>query len=102
VTRRNKRSFAAQGMLVLLAQLAYNLISWTHGLFTDAPNKLCKFGVLRMVRDAFHIPGRLQLDAQGRLLQIVLCDRHPLARSFALGLAPLLAGDDLSLILGQI
>jgi hypothetical protein len=55
-------------------------------LFTDAPNKLCKFGVLRMVRDAFHIPGRLQLDAQGRLLQIVLCDRHPLARSFALGL----------------
>jgi hypothetical protein len=55
-----------------------------------------------MVRDAFHIPGRVELDAQGRLLQIVLCAKHPLARSFALGLAPFLAHDDLSLNLGQI
>ncbi|MCP4207784.1 MAG: transposase [Shimia sp.] len=102
LTKRNKRIFAAQEMLVLLAQLAYNLISWTHDLFAQAANKLRKFGILRMVRDAFHIPGRLELDAQGRLLQIVLCAKHPLARSFALGLAPLLARDDLSLNLGQI
>jgi hypothetical protein len=102
LTKRNKRNFAAQEMLVLLAQLAYNLISWTHDLFADASNKLRKFGILRMVRDAFHIPGRLELDAQGHLLQIVLCAKHPLARSFALGLAPLLARDDLSLILGEI
>ena len=102
LTKRNKRHFAAQEMLVLLAQLAYNLISWTHDLFADPPNKLRTFGVLRMVRDAFHIPGRLDLDAQGHLLQIVLCAKHPLARSFALGLAPLLARDDLSLNLGEI
>ena len=102
LTRRNKRHFAAQEMLVLLAQLAYNLIAWTHPLFADAPNKLRKFGVLRMVRDAFHIPGRLVLDDQGHLLQIVLCVKHPLARSFALGLAPLLVRDDLSLIWGEI
>jgi hypothetical protein len=102
LTKRNKRQFAAQEMLVLLAQLAYNLISWTHGLFTEIPNKLPTFGVWRMVRDAFHIPGRLELDAQGHLLQIVLCAKHPLARSFALGLAPLLARDDLLLNLGEI
>jgi hypothetical protein len=102
LTKRNKRSFAAQEMLVLLAQLAYNLITWTHGLFADAPNKLRTFGVLRMVRDAFHIPGRLELDAQGHLLQIVLCAKHPLAHSFASGLAPFLARDNLSLNLGEI
>jgi hypothetical protein len=102
LTRRNKRHFAAQEMLVLLAQLAYNLIWWTHDLFADAPNKRHKFGVLRMVRDAFHIPGRLVLDAQGHLLQSVLCAKHPLAHSFALGLAPLLARDDLLLNLGEI
>jgi hypothetical protein len=88
-------------MLVLLAHLAYNLISWTHDLFA-APNKLRTFGVLRMVRDAFHIPGRLELDAQGHLLQIVLCAKQPLAHSFTLGLAPLLARDKLSLYLGEI
>ena len=102
LTKRNKRNFAAQEMLVLLAQLAYNLISWTHNLFSQAANKLRKFGILRMVRDAFHIPGRLELDAQGHLLQIVLCAKHPLAHSFALGLAPFLARDDLSLYLGEI
>ncbi len=102
VTRRNKRRFAAQEMLVLLAQLAYNLISWTHDLFAEAPNKLRTFGVLRMLRDAFHIPGRLELAAQGHLLQIVLCATHPLAYSFASGLAPVLARDNLSLNLGEI
>lgn len=102
LSKRNKRRFAAQEMLVLLAQLAYNLISWTHVLFADAPNKLRTFGVLRMVRDAFHIPGRLVLDAQGRVLEIVLCAKHPLAHSFALGLAQLLARDNLFLNLGEI
>jgi hypothetical protein len=102
LTRRNKRHFAAQEMLVLLAQLAYNLIAWTHDLFAEAPNKLRTFGVLRMVRDAFHIPGRLELDTQGHLLQIVLCAKHPLAHSFTLGLAPILARDNLPLNLGEI
>jgi len=102
LTKRNKRNFAAQEMLVLLAQLAYNLIAWTHDLFSESANTLRTFGVLRMVRDVFHIPGRLDLDAQGRLLQIVLCAKHPHARSFALGLAPLLDRDGLSLNLGQI
>ena len=72
---------------------------WHNG---EAPNKLRTFGALRMVRDAFHIPGRLELDAQGRLLQIVLCAKHPLAHSFASGLAPFLARDNLSLNLGEI
>jgi hypothetical protein len=103
LTKRNKRCFAAQEMLVLLAQLAYNLISWSHNLFAASPNnKLRTFGILRMVRDAFHIPGRLALDAQGHLLQIVLCAKHPLAHSFASGLAPFLARNDLLLNLGEI
>jgi hypothetical protein len=102
LTKRNKRHFAAQEMLVLLAQLAYNLIAWTHDLFAEAPNKLRTFGVLRMVRDAFHIPGRLELDTQGHLLQIVLCAKHPLAHSFTLGLAPILARDNLPLNLDEI
>jgi hypothetical protein len=101
LTRRNKRLFAAQMMLVLLAQFAYNLISWTRlDMAQDVPD-FHKLGTLRFVRDVLSIPGRFELDAQGHLL-IVLNERHPWASSFATAFSSLLAHDDLSLILGQI
>jgi hypothetical protein len=46
--RRNKRSFAAQEMLVLLAQLAYNVITWVQPSFT--PLRVRKCFRLRAVR----------------------------------------------------
>src|SRR5215510_3144899 len=98
LTKRNKRRFAAQYMLVLLAQLAYNLITWTRTRLTQLDKQFAGFGCLRMVRDVFHIPGQIQLDAQGRVLQITLCAAHPLARA----VAQALARHDLPLILGQI
>jgi hypothetical protein len=102
LTRRNKRSFAAQEMLVLLAQLAYNLIAWTRNLLAATSHALRQFGILRMVRDVFHISGHLQLDAQGRVLDISLNRKHPSAWPVVQALSSHLARDDLSLILGQI
>lgn len=81
LTKRNKKSFSAQVMLVLLAQLAYNLISWTRRLLVHADPAFPHLGALRMVRDAFHIPGRLELNAQGHLL-LTLNRRHPWAPAF--------------------
>lgn len=102
ITKRNKRSFCAQEILVLLAQLAYNLITWTRTVLADAVPSFQHFGPLRMVRDVFHITGRIQLDAQGRILQISLNEDHCLALPFAQAMSSLLARDDMSLILGQI
>jgi hypothetical protein len=102
LTRRNKALFAAQEMLVLLAQLAYNLIAWTRNLLAATSHALRQFGILRMVRDVFHISGHLDLDTQGRVLEIRLNRKHPLARPVAQALSSHLARDDLSLILGQI
>jgi len=102
LTKRNKQQFAAQEILVLLAQLAFNLIVWfRHAAIQTAP-QLAAFGILRMVRDVFHIPGQIDLDAQGYLLQIGLSDHHPLAASFSQVLAAVLPLDDLSLYLRQI
>lgn len=98
LTKRNKRRFAAQYMLVLLAQLAYNLITWTRTRLAQVDKHLAGFGCLRMVRDVFHVPGQIQLDAQGHVLQITLCAAHP----FAWAVVQALAHHDLSLILGQI
>jgi hypothetical protein len=99
LTKRNKRLFFAQEMLVLLAQLAYNLISWTRAVLTTAAPLFKGFGMLRMVRDVFHIPGHIDLDAQGHLIQISLRATHPYAAAFTLGFA---SPDDLSLNLHQI
>jgi len=102
ITKRNKRSFNAQEMLVLLAQLAYNLLTWVRVRLAPTRPSLQAYGPLRMVRDLFHIPGKLLLDAQGHVLEVVLSDRHCLALPFLQAISPLLAGDDLVLILGQI
>jgi hypothetical protein len=102
ITKRNKRSFCAQEILVLLAQLAYNLITWTRTVLADGTPSFQHFGPLRMVRDLFHITGRIQLDAQGRILEITLNEAHFLALPFAQAISSLLAQDDMTLNLGQI
>jgi len=102
LTNRNKRRFAAQEMLVLLAQLAYNLITWTRNQFADRTSKLRQYGVLRMVRDVFRIPGSITLNDEGHILQITLNQAHCLALSFQKVLQSTLARDGTSLNLGQI
>jgi len=93
ITKRNKRLFPAQEMLVLLAQLAYNLITWTRSFLILNSPLFRNFGVLRMVRDVFHIPGLIDLDAQGFLVSIRLRSSHPYADAFASAMSSLVSLD---------
>ncbi len=102
LSRRNKHRFAAQEMLVLLAQLAHNLIIWTRNDLATADQRLQKYGIQRTLRDVLQIDGHIQLNAHGQVEQIVLNARHPLAPAFQKAFSSRLARDDLSLILGQI
>jgi hypothetical protein len=102
LTKRNKRSFPAQEMLVLLAQLAYNLLTWTRNQLAARSPRLGRFGPLRMVRDLFHIAGQLRFDDQGRLVEITLCHTHELAAHLVHAMSSSLAQDDIALNLGQI
>lgn len=102
LTKRNKHRFAAQEMLVLLAQLAYNLIIWARNQLARHNPRLRQFGILRMVRDVFHIPGSFLLDAQGHIVQITLSQSHTLATSFVRTWAPIMACNGPLLNLGQI
>ena len=102
ITKRNKPRFAAQEMLILLGQLAYNFISWIrHDLATVHP-AWQRLGMLRMVRDAFHISGQVLLDGQGHIQHITLNKAHPLAQSFMDALLCYLTRDETSLNLGEI
>jgi hypothetical protein len=102
ITKRNKHNFHAQEMLLLLAQLASNLIFWLRNRMAQHLPFWRNYGLLRLVRDAFHIPGLIELDAQGFSLHITLSGAHCLASVFVEAISPLFARNDLSLNLGQI
>jgi hypothetical protein len=100
ITKRNKRSFYAQEMLILLAQLAYNLIIWMRREMVRFVPFWAQIGILRFVRDAFSIRGKLLLDSQGRLLELSLDQNHPLAEKFLNAIA--IFSDDLPSYLCKI
>jgi hypothetical protein len=102
LTKRHKASFAAQEMLVLLAQLAHNLVVWTRNHLVQTAPSFQQFGILRLVRDVLHIPGQINLDAQGHILRITLNQHHPFALPFVQTFSSLLTQNDLSLIWSQI
>jgi hypothetical protein len=102
ITKRNKKSFHAQEMLLLLAQLAYNITAWVRDGLASCQAKLRQFGMLRMVRDAFHIAGCLSFDADGHIVQISLNRAHHLAASFIDAFAAFLARDGTVANLRQI
>jgi len=102
LTKRNKHRLAAQEMLILLAQLAYNVLVWTRSLLANHDPRLAGYGILRMVRDVLHIAGKIELDAQGHILRITLNEVHALASAFVQTLSLSLARDGVSLNLGEI
>ncbi|MGB1252374.1 MAG: transposase, partial [Candidatus Promineifilaceae bacterium] len=102
ITKRNKKSFHAQEMLLLLAQLAYNITSWVRDGLASCHPKLQHFGMLRMVRDTFHISGLLKFDADGHIVQISLNQAHGLASTFICAFARFLARDGTVANLRQI
>ncbi len=84
---------------MLLACLAHNVIVWTRRWL--ASPSLQHYGLLRMVRDVFHISGFLLLTANGQLTEVVLNQAAPLASSLVASLGQLLAGVQVAVNLGQ-
>jgi hypothetical protein len=100
--KRNKKRFHAQQMLLLLAQLAYNITVWVRSLLAQHSPLLASFGMVRMIRDAFQISGKILSDENGNLILIVLNQSHKLAKTFQLTWLVCFPHNDLPLILGKI
>lgn len=87
--RRRKKHLAAQEALILLTDVAHNLLAWTaHWMFPSGP--LAHFGPLRLSQDVLALPGRLCFDHE-RLVEVQLNQHHPYATEVAQGLERLLA-----------
>ena len=86
--RRRKKSLPAQEVLILLTDLAHNLLAWaTTWMFPDGP--LAAFGPTQMIEDTLAIPGRLRFN-NAQLIAVELNARHPYAAHVAGGLERLL------------
>jgi hypothetical protein len=88
LTKRNKKRFEAQHMLVLLGSLAHNVVVWARRWLTSP--QIQRYGILRMVRDVFHISGLLRFDACTQVVEIVLNQDARLTRSLIRPLRELL------------
>jgi hypothetical protein len=101
VTKRNKKRYAAQQMVMLLGTLAHNVVLWAkQWLMADAP-KLKRYGVVRIVRDVLQVSGFLELEATGGIKRIVLNKASALARHCAKSLRILLRREHVAVILGE-
>ncbi len=76
--RRRKKRLAAQEALVLLTDLAHNLLAWTREwIFRDSP--FADAGIYRMVKELFPIPGKVMVE-EGQIVKLRLKTSHPLAK----------------------
>ena len=100
-TKRNKKRFEAQQVLIQLEALAHNVLIWARGWLAPRCPKIARLGIKRLVRDVFQMDGFLFFDQALDLLQIVLNRSDPLAKELSVGLAPLLAQEQVAVILGE-
>lgn len=81
LSKRNKRSALAQEMLILLAQLAHNVLIWFARCLKRHLPPTVHLGMLRLVRDVLTIPGSLYFDHHAALRAVVLDAAHPFANA---------------------
>jgi Transposase DDE domain group 1 len=91
ITKRNKKRFAAQQMVMLLNVLAHNVLVWARRWLAPVLPQIQRYGLMRLVRDVWQISGFVERDGHGHLTRIVLNQFAPLARELGLALRGLLA-----------
>lgn len=84
-----KHRLAAQKLVVLLIELAHNVLVWSRRWLARAAPRLERFGIVRLVQEVWAVPGRVKLVA-GQLRRVCFRPEHPQARAVAAGLRPLL------------
>lgn len=100
LARRNKKRYYAQQMVVLLSALAHNVVVWSREWLSEV-SKIRRQGVLRMVRDVFHVCGFVELGAKGKIRRVVLNGAAAWARRCANPLRALLKPEHVRVSLGE-
>jgi hypothetical protein len=102
ITKRNKKRFEAQQMVMLLNTLAHNVLVWARSSLAATLPQIQRYGMVRLVRDIWHISGFVEWDSHGQLTRIVLNQLAPLVQGLGMTLQRLLAPTHVVINLGQI
>ncbi len=76
--KRRKKQLEAQEALVLLTDLAHNILSWSRDFWAAEP-KIGDLGIYGIVNKIMTIPGKLTFE-DGQLIKARLQVTHPLAK----------------------
>jgi len=87
-------------MVLLLSSLAHNVVVWSREWLSEV-SKVKRQGVLRMVRDVFHVCGFVELGAKSTIRRIVLNVTAAWARRCANPLRALLKPEHVRVSLGE-
>ncbi len=97
--KRRKHSLSAQEALILLTDVAHNLLAWLHPwALRDSP--FVGFGPQRLVADVLSVPGHLDFK-DDQLVKVSLWQAHPYAEPLQIVLATLLRYFDLPAVISN-
>jgi len=77
IPKRRKQCLDAQEALILISDLAHNILAWLHPWML-ADSQFVSYGPERLVSDLLCIPGRVEIS-EGRLTKVALKASHPYA-----------------------
>lgn len=98
--KRRCRSLAAQQVLVMLAELAHNLLTWAGQWLGSLVKQVASLGIRRLLSEILPITGVIRWRGQ-RLIQIQMNGCHPFAPLLRPALAKLLGPPGIGVSLGK-
>jgi hypothetical protein len=101
MTKRNKKRFEAQQMLMHLGVLAHNTLVWARSWLESAAPLVGRFGIKRLVRDVFGVTGAVEIESTGCVREIVLNQANRLAHRCLSAFQLLLASTCVVVSLGE-
>jgi hypothetical protein len=101
IIKRSKKRFAAQQVVALLGALAHNVLTWAKRWMLPTVPAIQRLGIKRLVRDVFGITGRVAVDSQGQVRQIMLTQANRLAGHLLVALQTLASSADVAVSLGE-
>ena len=101
MTKRNKKRFEAQQMVMLLGVLAHNILTWARRWLAAKRPKLKSYGILRWVRDLLHVSGFVVCNPNGQIEQILLNQAAPLVNDLVAAWQDVLAAAQVAVNSGE-
>lgn len=98
---RNKKRFAAQEVVNLLAVLAHNVLIWGRTWVVALAPQVGGYGLKRLVRDVWGIAGQVEVTADGQIRAIILNEANHLAHHLVRALQELVRLRHIVVSLGE-